>query len=136
MINIVYSDYYSKVTDEIVNTIINKNDSYKSDLSSDKKIELSSYRVNGVWEIPYKINNLSKDCKHFIAVGVVIKGDTDHYEYLSTGVINALMNLTINKNVYIANCILNVHNLSQAEARSESKGIEAFEATLNIMNNE
>ena len=136
MINIVYSDYYSKVTDVIVSTIINKYESCKSELSTDKNIELSSYRVNGVWEIPYKINNLSKDSQHFIAVGVVIKGDTDHYEYLSTGVINALMNITLYKNVYIANCILNVHNLSQAEARSESKGIEAFEATLNIMNNE
>ena len=136
MIKVVYSDYYSKVTDEIVNTIINKYDSFNSDLSNDKKINLSSYRVNGVWEIPYKINNLSKDCEYFIAVGVLIKGETDHYEYLSTGVINALMNITINKNIYIANCILNVHNLSQAETRSESKGIEAFEATLNIINNE
>ena len=46
-----------------------------------------------------------------------------------------LMDLTINKEVYIANCILNVHNLEQAAKRCEdgnNKGIEAALALKDI----
>ena len=44
------------------------------------------------------------------------------------------MNITISKNVYISNCILNLHNIEQAEDRSKTKGIEAVDALLNIIN--
>ena len=45
------------------------------------------------------------------------------------------MDLKINKEVYIANCILNVHNLEQAAKRCEdgnNKGIEAALALKDI----
>ena len=45
------------------------------------------------------------------------------------------MNLTINKNLYIANCILNVHNLEQANIRATqelNKGSEAANA-INLL---
>ena len=75
------------------------------------------------------------DYKIFIAAGVICKGETDHYEYISSAVANGLINLTINKEIYIANCILNVHNLSQANARSSNennKGSEAAKA-INLL---
>ena len=35
----------------------------------------------------------------------------------SQGVIDGMINTTVNKNVYISNCVLNVHNLDQAKLR-------------------
>ena len=134
MIKVIYSDYYSEITENIL-TSIRKRYSVVSSLH-DKKINIDSYKVSGVWEIPYKINKLSVDFKYFIAVGVIVKGKTDHYEYLSTAVVNALMNLTIYKDIYIANCVLNVQDISQAIERAESKGIEALDATINTISNE
>ena len=70
------------------------------------------------------------------AIGVVIKGETDHYEYISSAVSNGLITLSLNKDVYISNCILNVKNYNQAVERSKTKGVEAIEALLNILNND
>lgn len=129
MIKIVHSNYYPEITNKLLNSIKETLNSTNENNSN----EIEIIQVNGVWEIPYIINKHSDNTKIFIAVGVVIKGETDHYEYISSSVTNALMNITIKKNIYIANCILNVLNIEQAEKRSVSKGIEAAEAVLNII---
>lgn len=123
---VVYSSYYTDVIQGLLEGIKNTiDDSFKVDY----------FKVPGSWDIIYKTNTLSKEYKIFIAVGVICKGDTDHYEYISNSVANGLMNLTINKNLYIANCILNVHNLEQANIRSTqelNKGSEAANA-INLL---
>ena len=128
MIELVSSNYYSELTKEMVSSIIS---------SCDKsKLSYKVNEVNGVWEIPYRINSLTTNSKYFIAIGVVVKGETDHYEYISSAVSNGLIKLSLDKNVYISNCILNVQNYSQAVERSKTKGAEAVEALLNILNND
>ena len=131
MIKVVFSNYYPKITDNIVDSITSK-----IEQDSDFISQTTFHQVSGVWEIPYSINTYADSTKYFIAVGVVVKGETDHYEYISNSVSNALMNITLDKNVYISNCILNLHNLKQGEERSTSKGIEATDALLNIINND
>ena len=94
--------------------------------------------VPGVWEIPHEINRLSsisKDRNEYIAVGVLLKGETDHYEYISSSVANALMNITIMKNLYIANCILNLTDIKQADTRVKTKGVEAVHALIKVQGN-
>ncbi len=123
---VVYSSYYTDVIHGLIEGINNTiHDSFNLDY----------FKVPGSWDIIYKTNTLSKEYKIFIAVGVICKGDTDHYEYISSSVANALLNLTINKDIYIANCILNVHNLEQANNRSRedlNKGREAANA-INLL---
>ena len=123
---IVHSGYYPEIIENLI-------DGINKDI--DKSFELSTFKVPGSWDIVYKINTLSKEYKIFIAVGVICKGETDHYEYISNAVANGLINLSINKSVYIANCVLNVHNLDQAKKRSENnnnKGSEAAKA-INLL---
>ena len=139
MIKVVFSNYYPEITDNLINSIKLKIEQDKKEYGPSNLNLLEQTRflpVSGVWEIPYLINTNTDSTKYFIAVGVVIKGETDHYEYISSSVSNALMNITINKNVYISNCILNLHNIEQAEDRSKTKGIEAANALLNIINND
>tara|TARA_B100001250_G_scaffold261697_1_gene225437 strand:- start:104 stop:496 length:393 start_codon:yes stop_codon:yes gene_type:complete len=123
---IVYSGYYPEINKNLIDGI-NK--------YIDNSFELSTFKVPGSWDIVYKINTLSKEYKIFIAVGVICKGETDHYEYISNAVANGLINLSIKNSVYIANCVLNVHNLEQAKKRTEgnnNKGSEAAKA-INLL---
>ena len=128
MIELVASNYYSELTDDMVSSI--------ETFCEDANVSYNIHKVNGVWEIPYRINSLSDKSNYFVAIGVVIKGETDHYEYISSAVSNGLITLSLNKDVYISNCILNVKNYNQAVERSKTKGVEAIEALLNILNND
>ena len=125
---IVAANYYEDITNGLI-------DGVKSKL--DQSFEPNVYKVDGAWELIYKINQLStKDnIDKFVAIGVIVKGDTDHYEYISNGVVDGLINLTIHNNIYIANCVLNVLNLDQAKARileNNNKGSEAASALNNL----
>ena len=125
---IVAANYYENITNDLV-------DGVKNNLN--ENFDTSTYFVDGAWEIIYKINDLSENdsIDKFVAIGVIIKGDTDHYEYISKGVVDGLINLTIKNNIYIANCVLNVLNIDQAIARTKgdkNKGIEAASALNNL----
>ena len=125
---IVAANYYENITNDLV-------DGVKTTLN--ESFDTSTYLVDGAWEIIYKINDLSENesINKFVAIGVIIKGDTDHYEYISKGVVDGLINLTIKNNIYIANCVLNVLNMDQAIARTKgdkNKGIEAASAINNL----
>ena len=125
---LVAANYYEDVTNGLI-------DGVKNELNP--SFEICEYKVEGAWELIYKINQLSTKeyIDKFIAIGVIVKGDTDHYEYISNGVVDGLINLTIHNNIYIANCVLNVLNLDQAKARiseTKNKGSEAASALNNL----
>ena len=125
---IVAANYYENITNDLV-------DGVKNNLNV--SFDTNTYLVDGAWEIIYKINDLSLNdsIDKFVAIGVIIKGDTDHYEYISKGVVDGLINLTIKNNIYIANCVLNVLSMDQAIARTKgdkNKGIEAASALNNL----
>ena len=125
---IVAANYYENITNDLV-------DGVKNNLN--ESFDASTYMVDGAWEIIYKINDLSENesIDKFVAIGVIIKGDTDHYEYISKGVVDGLINLTIKNNIYIANCVLNVLNIDQAIARTKgdkNKGVQAASALNNL----
>jgi 6,7-dimethyl-8-ribityllumazine synthase len=126
-IALIISDYYKDITDGLTsgfNSQINKN------------FQVDVYYVTGAWEIIHKINSLIDNYDKFVAIGAIVKGDTDHYEYISSGVTNGLVELTIHKNIYISNCVLNVHNIQDAISRAENndknKGLDSARAINNL----
>lgn len=126
-IAIVVSDYYEDISNGLVDGFTN---------SLDPKFTIDTHNVTGAWEIVHKINSLADKYNKFVAIGAIIKGGTDHYEYISQGVINGLIKLTIDKNIYIANCVLNVHDVKDAYDRSKddssNKGSQAAFAINNL----
>jgi len=124
-VGIVVANYYPEITSGLLSGV---------QKTLDKKFSNEIYEVSGAWEIVYKINNLIEVEKinKFIAIGVICKGDTDHYEYISSSVSSGLMNTIITKNVYIANCVLNVLNLTQAEERAGNSNNKGSEAALSL----
>jgi 6,7-dimethyl-8-ribityllumazine synthase len=122
---IVYSDYYKDITNGLLDGFNN---------SIDASFECDEFKVNGSWEIIYKINSLIDKYDKFVAIGVIVKGETDHYEFLSSSIANQLLNLTTLKNVYISNCILNVLNIEQATVRAGSENNKGSESALALNN--
>ena len=124
---VVVSDYYEDISNGLVVGFTN---------SLDPKFTIHTHNVTGAWEIVHKINSLTDKYDKFVAIGVIIKGGTDHYEYISQGVIDGLIKLTIDKNIYIANCVLNVHDVNDAYDRSKeddnNKGSQAAFAINNL----
>ena len=125
---VVSSKYYENIAEGLIKGATDK---------LNPSFDVEVFLVDGAWELIYKINELSKNnsFNKFIAIGVIVKGDTDHYEYISKGVADGLINLTIHNNIYIANCVLNVLNLEQANERisdNKNKGSEAATALNNL----
>ena len=124
---IIVSDYYEDISNGLVDGFTN---------SLDSKFTIDIHKVTGAWEIIHKINTLAEKYDKFVAIGAIIKGGTDHYEYISQGVIEGLIKLTIEKNIYIANSVLNVRDVNDAYERSKentnNKGSQAAFAINNL----
>ena len=121
---IVLADYYKEISDEML-------DSTTKHILKKSKFKL--IRVPGVFEIPVVIAKNIKKYDGVIALGCVIKGETPHFEFISTSTTNAIMNLSIDFKKPIGNGIITCLNLKQAKVRSEMKGIEAAKAVFSVL---
>ncbi len=73
----------------------------------------------------------------FIALGCVIRGETDHYDHICREASRALMDLAVNHSVPFGFGILTCENYDQAWTRAavdqKNKGADAAEACLRMM---
>ena len=94
--------------------------------------------VPGALELPAAIALAAESGRYdaFVAIGVVIRGETYHFEVVSNESARALMALTLD-GVAIGNGILTVENEAQALARARpderDKGGEAAKAALAML---
>ena len=94
----------------------------------DKKLEEYNIKVGflsvpGAYELPIACQRLSTEVNHLsaiIAVGVVLKGDTVHFEYICDSVYKGLMDVQIKNNVPIINGVLTCLTEKQVEDRVNS----------------
>ena len=108
---IVVANYYENISNNLL----------QSALKSIKKNKLSFkiIYVPGVFEIPITISKNLRKYDGFIALGCVIKGQTPHFEFISSSVTDNILNMS-------------VKNKKQAIARSK-KGAEAANAMLSVL---
>ena len=97
-----------------------------------KKNFIKIINVPGVFEIPVTISKNIKKYDGFLALGCVIKGETPHFDFISSSTTNAIMDLSINQKKPIGNGIITCLNMKQAKARGK-KGAEAANAVLSIL---
>lgn len=95
--------------------------------------------VPGAFEIPAAIR-LAIECGKYdgyVALGVVIRGETSHYDYVCGESARGLQELALNYKAAIGYGILTVENGDQAWARARvsegNKGAAAVEAALSII---
>lgn len=102
-------------------------------------LEYKVFWVPGTFEIPYYIAKLHSQGTYagFVAIGCVIRGETEHWRFLSSAVISSLVVFSMEKVVPITHAILTVENLEQALQRSGgklgNKGKEAARALIELL---
>ena len=125
---IVSAPYYKDIRETLIRGALN----VLKRINADTEI----VEVSGALEIPTAIKLMEDQFDGFIAVGCVIRGETTHYEIVSTESSRGLVNLGLEK-VCIGNAILTVENRLQAEKRADpkvfDKGGEACNALLSII---
>lgn len=90
----------------------------------------------GAYELPLIINELIKVNKYdaIIALGAIIRGKTDHFNYVANSVNSGLSNLNLNNNIPISFGILTTNNIEQAIERSGIKdGNYGSQAAMTIL---
>ncbi len=93
-------------------------------------------RVLGAIEIPVVAQELANRYDAVVALGVVIRGSTPHFEYVCDAVTQGLTRVSLDASTPVANGVLTVNTEEQAIARSglpgseEDKGAQAAAAAL------
>ncbi|MFT4147458.1 MAG: 6,7-dimethyl-8-ribityllumazine synthase [Micrococcaceae bacterium] len=105
--------------------------------ASDAGLEADHYTAPGTLELPVIAQGLvKKGYDALVALGVVIKGGTPHFEYVCEGMTYGLMKVSVESGVPIGNGVLTCNTEEQAidrsgvEGASEDKGYEATIAAL------
>jgi 6,7-dimethyl-8-ribityllumazine synthase len=93
-------------------------------------------RVVGALELPVVVQELARQLDAVVALGVVIRGGTPHFEYVCDSVTAGLTRVALDEGTPIGNGVLTCESLKQAKARDggpeslEDKGWEATVAAL------
>jgi len=129
---IIEARFYDELADELVRGAVAELD--KRGAGYDR------VRVPGVLEIPAAVAMaLDSDSEYdgFIALGVVIRGETSHYDVVAGESARALMDLSIIHALALGNGIQTVENADQAWARAKveqkNKGGGAASACLDMI---
>jgi len=119
---IVQADYYKEVSLSLLKSAKNNLNNYL----------IKIIKVPGVFEIPVTISKNINKHDAFIALGCVIKGETPHFDFISSASTNAIMKLSVDSKKPIGNGIITCLNMKQAKARGK-KGKEAAMAVISIL---
>tara|TARA_Y100001954_G_scaffold220013_1_gene254720 strand:- start:650 stop:1063 length:414 start_codon:yes stop_codon:yes gene_type:complete len=123
---IVYANYYSQISDDLLDGALKYlNKTYNLNIKNGGVVII---QVPGVFEIPVSIATRIRKYDGFIALGCVIKGQTPHFDFISSATTNAIMKLSIDYKKPIGNGIITCLNKKQAIVRSVKKGQEAANA--------
>ena len=104
-----------------------------NELDKRKIKNVESLFVNGAFEIPVAIARNINKFDAFVAIGIIIKGETPNFNLISQAITDGIMQLSILHKKPIGNAILTCLNFEQAEERGQ-KGKEAVEAVLDVLN--
>ena len=130
---VLYSSYNLSINESLRNGYLNELDT----LRFNGKVAIVKV-PGGAFELPVfssRIINKYKP-KVTLVIGCIVKGDTKHYDFLSTTVTNAISTLSMKTGIPILNGVLTVENKQQAVDRAGAKfdkGCEYANATIQIL---
>jgi 6,7-dimethyl-8-ribityllumazine synthase len=75
-------------------------------------------RVAGAVELPIVAQSLARRCDAVVALGVVIKGETDHFRYVNDSVTAGLTRVALDEETPVGHGVLTVQSLGQARDRA------------------
>jgi 6,7-dimethyl-8-ribityllumazine synthase len=92
--------------------------------------------VPGALEVPIALKAMADqdDYDALVAIGCIIRGETYHFELVSNESGAGVTRVSLDHQVPIANAILTVENVAQAEARVEDKARDAARVAVEMAN--
>jgi len=85
-----------------------------------KDEDIVEFEVPGAWELPLAARYmcLTQKVDAVIPMGVLIKGDTDHYDMIKDAACTGLMDLQLTTGIPVLCGVLGCHTMAQAEERA------------------
>lgn len=80
-------------------------------------VKVTCVRVPGSYEIPFACARLMQKFDGFIGIGILVKGETMHFEYISDAVARGLMDLQLRHGKPVVYGILNLTRIDQVHER-------------------
>jgi 6,7-dimethyl-8-ribityllumazine synthase len=130
-VGIVRSRFNSAVTERLLQGALR---ALRECGASDDHIEV--VEVPGAFEIPLFADSLARSEKFdaLVCLGAVVRGETQHHDYLARAVIDALQQLQLTRRIPIALGVLTTENVEQALRRTaDDRGNKGFEAALSAV---
>jgi len=134
-IGIVVSRFNSSVTERLLEGAI---DILRRTGAAESDIEV--VRVPGSFEIPLAAKSLAEkgSCQAIVCLGAIIKGQTDHYSFLASGVTNSLNAISVEHQVPVGYGIITADTVEQALDRAGlkhgNKGVDAALSAIEMAN--
>ena len=125
---IVTARFYRELTDDLID---GARRALRACGVADESVD--AYEVPGCFELPLAAFNLIEKHEYdgIVALGVVIRGDTPHFEYVAGQCARGIMDVQLATGTPIGFGVLTVENFEQAEERADPKrGDKGFEAAI------
>jgi len=136
-IYIIASTFYKDLTDELIQGIHSEAVNPEHELHDDTIITI--VKVPGAFEIPGMAKQIldNKNPDLIITLGVLIKGETNHFEYISESVAHSISKLTISSDTPIMFGVITALNYEQASERAlvskKNKGADLMRTGLKML---
>jgi 6,7-dimethyl-8-ribityllumazine synthase len=119
-IAIVKSNFYSDLS---ANLLKGAKEEFIKQGGSDENIKI--FDVPGAFEVPSAVSKILVDSSlkfdALVTLGVLVKGETDHYEHISRSVTDRISELSVDSSIPIVYGILTAQNMEQARDRCDLK---------------
>ena len=129
-ITIVASKWNAELVDELL-------ESGKAHLEELGFTNIKTVNVPGAWELVHAAQKELANADGVIVYGVIIRGETTHYELISESAAHGLMQVSVNANKPIGFGLIAAENLSQAQERTASsklnKGKEIAQSLVEML---
>jgi 6,7-dimethyl-8-ribityllumazine synthase len=102
--------------------------------AEDKNVQI--VKVPGAFEIPYAATKMAQQKKYdaIICLGAVIRGETPHFEYISSEVTKGIAKIALDTNIPIIYGIITTDSIEQAVERAGTKaGNKGWDAAMAAM---
>ena len=129
-IGIVSSRFNNEIVEKISKACISK----LLALGVSKK-NITHKTVPGALEIPIALQKMKESANSIdvmIAIGLVIRGDTYHFEIVSNESASGIMRVQLDHSIPIINAVLTTNSAKEALARVNIKGEEAAEGAIEM----
>ncbi len=135
----IQSAWHSKIVDQSRQSFINQ-----CRLLGIAENQIDFFRVSGSLEIPLQAKMLAKTGKYaiIVAAGLIVDGGIYRHDFVSSSVLNALMNLQLELEIPILSLVLTPQHFDQGETDEnfffghfKIKGVEAANACAMTLKN-